>query len=219
MIIWLITFKEINASYSVDQMKHINKLCEKIRNYWLLKHVIHKDNIGFKGLFKGRNETYIYIYIFWVVAPWRLVWLYLCFMGLYFLHHQGIEWHTRCSNLEIAWENPRKQSSEYPAWHDVDRWAWEKQWNKVQCDENLPGKRSVWRRGRGQRPWPSWGPLGGCRWLADWGITLMMEAVQTFEALVNSYRSIRPYDAHDSNIHSHRREILKTKLIIIVLQV
>jgi hypothetical protein len=41
-------------------------------------------------------------------------------------------------------------------------------------------------------------------------IALMMEAVQTSETLVNSYQSTRRYNPEDGNLHSHRRENLKS---------
>jgi hypothetical protein len=39
--------------------------------------------------------------------------------------------------------------------------------------------------------------------------TLMMEAVQTSEALVNLNQSTRGYNQEDSHLHTHRRENLK----------
>jgi hypothetical protein len=41
--------------------------------------------------------------------------------------------------------------------------------------------------------------------------TLMMEALQASEALVNSYQSTRRYNPEDSHLHSHRREDLKSQ--------
>jgi hypothetical protein len=40
-------------------------------------------------------------------------------------------------------------------------------------------------------------------------IALMMEAIQTYETLVNSYQSTRRYNPEDSHLYSHRRENLK----------
>jgi hypothetical protein len=31
--------------------------------------------------------------VFWFAAPCRLVWVCQCFRGMYYLHHQGDEWH------------------------------------------------------------------------------------------------------------------------------
>jgi hypothetical protein len=45
-------------------------------------------------------------------------------------------------------------------------------------------------------------------------IALMMEAVQTSETLVNSYQSTQLYNPEDSHLHSHRRENLKSYLVI-----
>jgi hypothetical protein len=44
-------------------------------------------------------------------------------------------------------------------------------------------------------------------------IALMMEAVQTSETLVNSYKSTQCYNSEDSHLHSHHRENLKSYLV------
>jgi hypothetical protein len=44
--------------------------------------------------------------------------------------------------------------------------------------------------------------------------TLMMEAVQTSETLVNSYQSTWCYNPEDSHLHSHRHENLKSHLTL-----
>jgi hypothetical protein len=41
-------------------------------------------------------------------------------------------------------------------------------------------------------------------------IALMLQAVQTSEALVNSYQSTRRYNPEDSHLHTLRRENLKS---------
>jgi hypothetical protein len=41
-------------------------------------------------------------------------------------------------------------------------------------------------------------------------IALMMDAVQTYETLVNSYQSTRSYNPEDSHLHTHGCENLKS---------
>jgi hypothetical protein len=41
-------------------------------------------------------------------------------------------------------------------------------------------------------------------------IALMMEAARTSETLVNFYQTTRCYNPEDSNLHTHRRETLKS---------
>jgi hypothetical protein len=41
----------------------------------------------------------------------------------------------------------------------------------------------------------------------------MMEAARTSETLVNFYQTTRCYNPEDSNLHTHRRENLKTYLV------
>jgi hypothetical protein len=53
-------------------------------------------------------------------------------------------------------------------------------------------------------------------WVVEPYISLMMEAVQTSETLVNSYQSTRRYNPEDSRLRNHRRENLKSYLIIVV---
>jgi hypothetical protein len=43
----------------------------------------------------------------------------------------------------------------------------------------------------------------------------MMEAVRTSETLVNFYQTTRCYNPEDSNLHTHRRENLKSYLITV----
>jgi hypothetical protein len=40
----------------------------------------------------------------------------------------------------------------------------------------------------------------------------MMEAARTSETLVNFYQTTRCYNPEDSNLHTHRRENLKSNL-------
>jgi hypothetical protein len=42
---------------------------------------------------------------------------------------------------------------------------------------------------------------------------MMMEAASTSEALVNLYQTTRCYNPEDSNLHTHRRENLKSYLV------
>jgi hypothetical protein len=44
-------------------------------------------------------------------------------------------------------------------------------------------------------------------------IALMMEAARTSETLVNFYQTTRCYNSEDSNLHTHRRENLKSYLL------
>jgi hypothetical protein len=44
-----------------------------------------------------------------------------------------------------------------------------------------------------------------------------MEAARTSETLVNLYQTTRCYNPEDSNLHTHRRENLKSYLIIFLL--
>jgi hypothetical protein len=44
-------------------------------------------------------------------------------------------------------------------------------------------------------------------------IALMMEAARTSETLVNFYQTSRRYNPEDSNLHTHRRENLKSYLL------
>jgi hypothetical protein len=44
-------------------------------------------------------------------------------------------------------------------------------------------------------------------------IALMMEAARTSETLVNFYQTTRCYNPEDSNLHTHRRENLKSYLV------
>jgi hypothetical protein len=41
-------------------------------------------------------------------------------------------------------------------------------------------------------------------------IALMMEAARTSETVVNFYQTTRCYNPEDSNLHTHRRENLKS---------
>jgi hypothetical protein len=43
-------------------------------------------------------------------------------------------------------------------------------------------------------------------------VALMMEAARTSETLVNFYQTARCYNPEDSNLHTHRRESLKSYL-------
>jgi hypothetical protein len=43
----------------------------------------------------------------------------------------------------------------------------------------------------------------------------MMEAARTSETLVNFYQTTRCYNPEDSNLHTHRRENLKSELIAV----
>jgi hypothetical protein len=45
-------------------------------------------------------------------------------------------------------------------------------------------------------------------------IALMMEAARTSETLVNFYQTTRSYNPEDSHLRTHRRENLKSYLII-----
>jgi hypothetical protein len=45
-----------------------------------------------------------------------------------------------------------------------------------------------------------------------WAIALMMKAARTSETLVNFYQTTRCYNPEDSNLHTHRRENLKSYL-------
>jgi hypothetical protein len=42
----------------------------------------------------------------------------------------------------------------------------------------------------------------------------MMETARTSETLVNFYQTTRRYNPEDSNLHTHRRENLKSYLLI-----
>jgi hypothetical protein len=44
-------------------------------------------------------------------------------------------------------------------------------------------------------------------------IALMMEAARTSETLVNFYQTTRRYNTEDSNLHTHRRENLKSYML------
>jgi hypothetical protein len=48
-------------------------------------------------------------------------------------------------------------------------------------------------------------------------IALMMEAARTSETLVNFYQTTRCYNPEASNLHTHRRENLKSYLAIFIL--
>jgi hypothetical protein len=47
-------------------------------------------------------------------------------------------------------------------------------------------------------------------------VALMMEAVQTSEALVNLYQSTRRCNPEDGHLHTHRRENLKSYFVIVL---
>jgi hypothetical protein len=49
-------------------------------------------------------------------------------------------------------------------------------------------------------------------------IALMMEAARTSETLVNFYQNTRCYNPEDSNLHTHRRENLKSYKIRVKVQ-
>jgi hypothetical protein len=49
-------------------------------------------------------------------------------------------------------------------------------------------------------------------------IALMMEAARTSETLVNFYQTKRCYNPEDSNLHTHRRENLKSYVIKTVIR-
>jgi hypothetical protein len=44
----------------------------------------------------------------------------------------------------------------------------------------------------------------------------MMEAARTSETLVNFYQTTQCYNPEDSNLHTHRRENLKSYLVLVV---
>jgi hypothetical protein len=46
-------------------------------------------------------------------------------------------------------------------------------------------------------------------------IALMMEAVKTFETSVNVYQTTRCYNPEDSHLRTHRRENLKSYLLLV----
>jgi hypothetical protein len=48
----------------------------------------------------------------------------------------------------------------------------------------------------------------------DRAIALMMKAARTSETLVNSYQTTRCYNPEDSNLHTHRRENLKSYIFL-----
>jgi hypothetical protein len=56
-----------------------------------------------------RRERFLKMAVFWAVAPYRLVWVYRRFRGLYCLHHQGGE--SRGETL-INWMMEAEQTSE-----------------------------------------------------------------------------------------------------------
>jgi hypothetical protein len=45
-------------------------------------------------------------------------------------------------------------------------------------------------------------------------IALMMEAARTSETLVNCYQTTRRYNPEDSHLHTHRRDNLKSYLVV-----
>jgi hypothetical protein len=45
-------------------------------------------------------------------------------------------------------------------------------------------------------------------------IALMMEAARTSETLVNFYQTTRRYNPEDSHLHTHRRENLKSYVVM-----
>jgi hypothetical protein len=47
-------------------------------------------------------------------------------------------------------------------------------------------------------------------WVVAPAIALMMEAARTSETLVNFYQNTRCYNPEDTNLHTHRRENLKS---------
>jgi hypothetical protein len=47
-------------------------------------------------------------------------------------------------------------------------------------------------------------------------IALMMEAARTSETLVKLYQTTRRYNPEDSHLHTHRRENLKSYLIMLM---